>query len=81
MDGGIRSGLDVLKALSLGARACLVGRPWAWALGAGGEAMVSRMLGVMRSELTTAMILTGCKTAALANADMLDVAAPQNLSP
>jgi hypothetical protein len=39
------------------------------------------MLGVMRSELTTAMILTGCKTAALANADMLDVAAPQNLSP
>jgi L-lactate dehydrogenase (cytochrome) len=81
MDGGIRSGLDVLKALSLGARACLVGRPWAWALGAGGEAMVSRMLGVMRSELTTAMILTGCKTAALANADMLDVAAPQNLWP
>jgi L-lactate dehydrogenase (cytochrome) len=81
MDGGIRSGLDVLKALSLGARACLVGRPWAWALGAGGEAMVSRMLGVMRSELTTAMILTGCRTAALANADMLDVAAPQNLSP
>ena len=80
VDGGIRSGLDVLKALALGARACLVGRPWAWALGAGGEAMVSRMIGVMRSELTTALILTGCTRAALADADLLDVAAPKNLS-
>jgi L-lactate dehydrogenase (cytochrome) len=76
MDGGIRSGLDVLKALALGARACLVGRPWAWALGAGGEAMVARMLGVMRSELTTALILTGCTQAVVADAGLLDVAAP-----
>ena len=76
MDGGIRSGLDVLKALALGARACLVGRPWAWALGAGGEAMVARMLGVMRSELTTALILTGCAQAASADASLLDVVSP-----
>jgi L-lactate dehydrogenase (cytochrome) len=76
MDGGVRSGLDVLKALALGARACLVGRPWAWALGAGGEPMVSRMLGVLRSELTTAMILTGCAQAASASTELLDVAAP-----
>jgi L-lactate dehydrogenase (cytochrome) len=60
MDGGVRSGLDVLKALALGARACLIGRPWAWALGAGGEAGVSGMLSVVRQELRAAMSLTGC---------------------
>ncbi len=37
MDGGVRSGADVLKALALGADACLIGRPWAWALAAEGE--------------------------------------------
>ena len=36
VDGGIRSGLDMLKALALGARACLVGRAWAWSVAAGG---------------------------------------------
>lgn len=72
MDGGIRSGLDVLKALALGARACFLGRPWAYALGAGGEPMVSRMLGVIRSELTTAMILTGCTDIRQAGKALLD---------
>ncbi len=60
MDGGVRSGLDVLKALALGADACLIGRNWAYALGAGGEAGVSRMLERMRAELKVAMALTGC---------------------
>jgi L-lactate dehydrogenase (cytochrome) len=60
MDGGVRSGLDVLKALALGAKACFVGRPWAWALGAGGQPMVTRMLDTLRAELAVAMILTGC---------------------
>jgi L-lactate dehydrogenase (cytochrome) len=60
MDGGVRSGLDVLKALSLGAKACLIGRAWAWALGAGGEAGVAHMLGLLRQELRMAMSLTGC---------------------
>ncbi|MEI6440332.1 MAG: L-lactate dehydrogenase [Alphaproteobacteria bacterium] len=72
MDGGVRSGLDVLKALALGARACFLGRPWAYALGAGGEAMVSRMLGVIRSELNTAMILTGCADIRRAGKALLD---------
>jgi L-lactate dehydrogenase (cytochrome) len=72
VDGGVRSGLDVLKAMALGARACFIGRPWAYALGAGGEAMVSRMLGVMRSELTTAMILTGCNDIRQAGKALLD---------
>ena len=60
MDGGVRSGLDVLKALALGAKGCLIGRNWAFALAAGGEAGVYRMLERMRAELHVAMALTGC---------------------
>lgn len=60
MDGGVRSGLDVLKALALGAKAVLIGRAWAYALGGGGEAGVSAMLATMRHELEVAMALTGC---------------------
>jgi L-lactate dehydrogenase (cytochrome) len=59
MDGGIRSGLDVLKALALGAKACLVGRAWAYALGTAGESGVREMLEILREELRVAMILTG----------------------
>ncbi|MBS0418423.1 MAG: L-lactate dehydrogenase [Proteobacteria bacterium] len=59
-DGGIRSGLDMLKALALGANACLVGRPWAYALAAGGEAGVAHMVDILRQELTTALTLSGC---------------------
>lgn len=73
LDGGVRSGLDVLKALALGAKACFVGRPWAYALGAGGEAMISRMLGTLKSELATAMILTGCDDVRKADRSLLDV--------
>lgn len=72
VDGGVRSGLDILKALALGARACLIGRPWAYALGAGGEAMVTRMLAGLRSELATAMILTGCNAVTSASKSLLD---------
>jgi len=72
MDGGIRSGLDVLKAMALGAKACFIGRAWAYALGAGGEAQVTRMLDVLRSELAVAMILTGCKTVREAGRELLD---------
>ncbi len=73
MDGGVRSGLDVLKALALGAKACFIGRPWAYALGAGGEKMIAKMLGTLRSELVTAMILTGCDDVRQANKALLDV--------
>jgi L-lactate dehydrogenase (cytochrome) len=73
MDGGIRSGLDVLKALALGARACFIGRAWAWALGAGGEGAVSRMLATLRAELAVAMILTGCTTVREAGPGLLDL--------
>ena len=60
MDGGIRSGLDVVKALALGAKGVLIGRAWAWALGARGEAGVAHMLSVIRQEMMMAMALTGC---------------------
>ena len=60
MDGGVRSGLDVLKALAHGARGVLIGRAWAWSLAAGGEAGVTHMLNIMRQELRMAMALTGC---------------------
>lgn len=72
MDGGIRSGLDVLKALALGARACFVGRPWAWALGAGGQKAIEKMLGTLRAELAVAMILTGCADVTTAGKALLD---------
>jgi L-lactate dehydrogenase (cytochrome) len=71
MDGGIRSGLDVLKALALGAKACFVGRAWAYALGAAGEAGVRDMLDILREELRVAMILTGCSDVNRATPDLL----------
>jgi L-lactate dehydrogenase (cytochrome) len=58
-DGGIRSGQDVLRALALGARSCLVGRPYIFGLGAGGEAGVAKAIDIIRSELSVTMALTG----------------------
>ena len=58
-DGGVRSGLDVVKMLALGAKAVLLGRAWAWAVAGRGEAGVSHMLEVMRSDIDVALALTG----------------------
>ena len=63
-DSGIRRGGDVLKAIALGARAVLIGRPQAWALAAGGETGVKRVLDILRDELTNAMLASGCRTVA-----------------
>jgi L-lactate dehydrogenase (cytochrome) len=71
VDGGVRSGLDVLKMMSLGARACLVGRPWAWAVAADGEAGVTHLLQILRDELAVAMGLTGTDDVANLGADHL----------
>lgn len=60
VDGGIRRGTDVLKALGLGARACLIGRPYTWALAAGGEPGVSRLLEMLQAEIELAMAFSGC---------------------
>jgi len=58
-DGGVRTGLDVVKMMALGARAVLIGRAWAWAVAARGEAGVLHMLDVMKADIDVALALTG----------------------
>jgi 4-hydroxymandelate oxidase len=62
MDGGIRRGTDVLKALALGARAVLIGRPYCYGLAVGGAAGVARVLEILLEEFRLAMKLTGRST-------------------
>ena len=64
MDGGIRRGTDVLKALALGATAVMIGRPYIYGLAAAGAAGVAHVLHILRAELEVAMALTGCNTLA-----------------
>ena len=59
VDGGIRRGTDVLKALALGANAVLIGRPYVYGLGAAGEAGVTKVLNILQREFQMAMVLTG----------------------
>ena len=59
LDGGVRSGLDVLRALALGADGVLLGRAWAWALAAGGQAGVASLFAILKEELEVAMALSG----------------------
>jgi L-lactate dehydrogenase (cytochrome) len=58
-DGGVRSGIDVIRLMALGAKGVLLGRAYAWALGAAGEAGVARMLAIIEAEIRVAMALTG----------------------
>jgi L-lactate dehydrogenase (cytochrome) len=59
IDSGIRTGQDIFRALALGANACMIGRPFLYGLGAGGEAGVARAISILRGELDTTMILAG----------------------
>ena len=63
-DGGVRSGLDVVRLLALGAKGVLLGRAWVYALAARGEAGVTHMLQLMDAEMRVAMALTGCTSIA-----------------
>ncbi|WP_413173325.1 alpha-hydroxy acid oxidase [Anabaena azotica] len=60
LDGGIRRGTDILKALALGAKAVLIGRPVLWGLAVSGQAGVADIISLLKDELTTAMALSGC---------------------
>lgn len=64
LDGGIRRGGDVVKALCLGARAVLIGRAYAYGLGAGGEAGVTRALEILRVDVHRTLTLLGCPSVA-----------------
>ena len=70
-DGGVRSGLDVARMLALGAKGVLLGRAWAYALAAQGEAGVTKMLQLIEAEMRVAMALTGCSTIADINQSIL----------
>jgi L-lactate dehydrogenase (cytochrome) len=74
LDGGIRRGTDIVKAICLGARAVLCGRAYAYGLGAGGEAGVSRAVQILRSDLVRTLKLLGC--ASVAELDRSYVEAP-----
>jgi L-lactate dehydrogenase (cytochrome) len=73
MDGGIRTGADIVRALSLGAKGVLIGRAWAWALGARGEAGVAHVLRILEKEMRVAMALTGATRISDLSPDRLDL--------
>jgi L-lactate dehydrogenase (cytochrome) len=60
-DGGIRTGQDVLRALALGAKSCLIGRAYIFGLAAGGEAGVARAIDILSKELDVSMALAGIR--------------------
>lgn len=70
-DGGIRSGQDVMRALALGAKSCMIGRAYAYGLGAAGEAGVAKAIDVIAKELTTTMGLCGVNTIAEINENVI----------
>jgi L-lactate dehydrogenase (cytochrome) len=63
-DGGIRTGADIMRALALGARACLIGRSYVYGLGAGGQAGVAKAIDILEKELSVTMALTGVNSIA-----------------
>lgn len=73
MDGGVRGGLDVFRALALGARGVMIGRPWAWALAGGGESGVTNLLDTFKRELEVAMALSGATRISEIRRELIDV--------
>lgn len=72
LDGGVRSGVDVFKALALGARGVMIGRPWIWAMAGAGEAGVRALLATWKRELEVAMALSGVNRIADIGRETLD---------
>lgn len=79
VDGGIRRGVDILRALALGARAVLIGRPIIWGLAADGEEGVRATLGILRDELTLALRLAGRASLAAVDATLIADIPPQRI--
>ena len=71
LDGGVRRGTDVVKALALGARAVALGRPVLWGLAVAGQQGVERVFGLLREELDVALGLCGCRTPAEVQRDLI----------
>lgn len=72
LDGGVRRGSDIVKALCLGARACLVGRAYAYGLGAAGEAGVTRAIEILRTDLERTLRLLGCPSVRQLDGSFID---------
>jgi L-lactate dehydrogenase (cytochrome) len=72
VDGGIRSGLDVLRMLALGADGVLLGRAWAYALAAGGESGVTALIDLLRRDLLAGMAMTGTTRLEFAKSALAD---------
>lgn len=73
VDGGIRRGTDILKALALGARATMIGRPILWGLASQGEYGVYNVIQLLKEELSLSMALTGCSSIKNINPEILDL--------
>ena len=72
-DGGIRTGMDVVRALALGAKSCMIGRAYAYGLGAGGQEGVAKALDILSKEMLTTMGLCGVNTIAEIDDNLLAV--------
>jgi L-lactate dehydrogenase (cytochrome) len=73
-DGGVRSGQDILKAVALGARGCLIGKTFLYALAAMGEAGVTKALQILRDELQVSLALTGANDVTKVTREILRIA-------
>ena len=75
LDGGIRKGSDVVKALCLGARAVLIGRAYAYGLGAAGGAGVARAIEILRTDIIRTLKLLGCSSVRALDGELVDAPA------
>jgi L-lactate dehydrogenase (cytochrome) len=73
LDGGVRSGIDVLKAVALGARGVMIGRPWVWAAAGAGQQGLVDLLETFRRELQVAMALAGVSRIGEVGSEIIDV--------